>query len=224
MISLANNHIFNAGFDGFRTTIKLLDEAQIFHTGLSVGENRATFLEIVKNHRKYCFGAYTYDGKKYVDKKTGETWWVNSLADAEKDIFEMQEKSCDEKIFMLHWGAEYRVNPSEKQVKLAHFLIDNGATMIVGGHSHIFGKTEKYKNKPIFYSLGNAIFDQEWGRKKCEPNMDCIFDTKTQKKIVPTHIGTAVKFSYPYTDFSLWNWEITIGKMEKIPDNRLKKE
>lgn len=36
IISLANNHIFNANFEGFRTTIKTLDEAKILHTGLSV--------------------------------------------------------------------------------------------------------------------------------------------------------------------------------------------
>lgn len=31
IVSLANNHIFNAGFDGFETTMKLLDEAKITH-------------------------------------------------------------------------------------------------------------------------------------------------------------------------------------------------
>ena len=80
----------------------------------------------------------------------------------------MNEKGCDEKIFLLHWGSEYRFNPSKTQENLAHFLIDNGATIIAGGHSHTLGKREIYKNRPIFYSLGNAIFDQEWGRNGCE--------------------------------------------------------
>lgn len=214
IISLANNHIFNAGFDGFRTTIQLLDENNILHTGLSLGENRGKFLEIIQNNHKYCFGAYSYDGQKYFDKKTNETWWVNSLSDAEIDILEMNNNSCDEKIFILHWGAEYRYTPSSNQIKLAHFLIDNGATMIIGGHSHIFGKTEIYKQKPIFYSLGNAIFDQEWGRKGCELNMDCI--EINNKKVVPTHIGTAIKLKYPYIDFSFWQWEIEFWKMKKF--------
>lgn len=164
--------------------------------------------------RKYCFGAYTYDGRKYFDKAKNETWHVNSLDDAKNDIFAMNDMHCDEKIFSLHWGREYKVEPTDSQIKLAHFLIDNGATMIVGGHSHIFGKTEQYHGRPIFYSLGNFIFDQEWGRDGCEADMDCIFDEKLQKKTIPTYRGTAVKIPFPYDHIrKISHWDIKIGKM-----------
>lgn len=122
----------------------------------------------------------------------------------------MKNAPCDEKIFLIHWGAEYRYNPSEKQKHLAYFLIDNGATMIVGGHSHILGKYEKYQNAHIFYSLGNAIFDQEWGRKKCEPNMDCVFDENLGRETVPTYIGTAAQLDFPYLEPKFWQWNIEI--------------
>lgn len=173
-------------------------------------------MSIFEGGQKYCFGAYTYDGGKYVNKKTGETWFLNSLADAEKDIFSMKMAWCQKKIFILHWGAEYIFEPSEKQKALAYFLIDNGADVIIGGHSHIFGKHERYKDKWIFYSLGNAIFDQEWGRDGCEKNMHCIFDEKLQKMVVPTHIGTAGKLLYPYiSEPEIWHWDIRIGNMKE---------
>ena len=45
---------------------------------------------------------------------------------------------------------------------MAHQLIDAGADIVHGHHPHILQSTEIYKNKPIFYSLGNFIFDQNW--------------------------------------------------------------
>lgn len=116
---------------------------------------------------------------------------------------------------MIHWGREYKTEPTTAQTELAHTLIDNGATMIVGGHSHILGKIEQYKGRYIFYSLGNFIFDQEWGRNGCEPGMDCIYDEKQKRNVVPTHIGTAALLRYPYTDVKTWQWDIVIGKLEK---------
>lgn len=215
IISLANNHILNAGFEGLETTITLLDEAKILYTWISKWE-RVKFLEIEKNSKKFCFWAYTYDGQKYFNKKTGETWWVNSLEDAKKDIFEMRKANCNEKIFSLHWGREYKVEPTEKQKRLAYFLVDNGATMIIGAHSHILWKKEQYKGKWIFYSLGNAIFDQEWGRDGCEKSMDCIFDEKLWKQVVPTYIWTRYSLDFPYnTDVDMEQWDIKIWTMIK---------
>jgi poly-gamma-glutamate synthesis protein (capsule biosynthesis protein) len=48
---------------------------------------------------------------------------------------------------------------SKDQVRLAHFMLDNGADMVVGGHPHVTQNIEIYKNKPIFYSLGNFVFN-----------------------------------------------------------------
>jgi poly-gamma-glutamate synthesis protein (capsule biosynthesis protein) len=60
----------------------------------------------------------------------------------------------------VHWGDEYTRAPRETDRALAHALIDFGADAIVGHHSHVIGALELYKGVPIFYSLGNLIFDQ----------------------------------------------------------------
>ena len=41
-------------------------------------------------------------------------------------------------------------------------LIDAGADIILGGHPHVTQSFEIYKNRPIFYSLGNFIFDDTY--------------------------------------------------------------
>jgi poly-gamma-glutamate synthesis protein (capsule biosynthesis protein) len=39
-------------------------------------------------------------------------------------------------------------------------MIDAGADAIIGHHPHVVQGMEIYKQRPIFYSLGNFIFDQ----------------------------------------------------------------
>ncbi len=63
-------------------------------------------------------------------------------------------------VIFLHWGVEFQKSPTLRQRHEAHQLIDAGADAIVGHHPHVIQKTEEYRGKPIFFSLGNFIFDQ----------------------------------------------------------------
>ena len=59
-----------------------------------------------------------------------------------------------------HWGIEYENVATELQNQWAHLMIDAGADAIIGSHPHVVQNIEVYNGKPIFYSLGNFIFDQ----------------------------------------------------------------
>ena len=59
-----------------------------------------------------------------------------------------------------HWGEEYSAQFNRLQQELAHGFIDAGADAVIGHHPHVAQGMEVYKNKPIFYSLGNFVFDQ----------------------------------------------------------------
>lgn len=67
-------------------------------------------------------------------------------------------------IVNVHWGEEYRRESSPKQRTLAHWLVEHGATAVIGHHPHVVEETEVYHNRPIFYSLGNFIFDQYFSK------------------------------------------------------------
>jgi poly-gamma-glutamate synthesis protein (capsule biosynthesis protein) len=67
-------------------------------------------------------------------------------------------------IVNIHWGVEYEHVFNKTQQDLARDLIDSGADIIIGHHPHVVQGLEIYKNKPIFYSLGNFIFDQDFSR------------------------------------------------------------
>jgi poly-gamma-glutamate synthesis protein (capsule biosynthesis protein) len=59
---------------------------------------------------------------------------------------------------MIHWGVELDTRPRPDQVALGHRMIDAGADVIFGGHSHRLQPMETYRGRPIFYSLGNFVW------------------------------------------------------------------
>ena len=63
-------------------------------------------------------------------------------------------------IVTLHWGGEHTLQPVTIQRVRAHQLIDAGADALIGHHTHTLQTIEEYKGKPIYYSIGNFIFDQ----------------------------------------------------------------
>lgn len=64
-------------------------------------------------------------------------------------------------VVSLHWGrrCEHMLRPSPKQVEFGRNLIDSGADVVLGHHSHTFQPVERYGGGIIAYSLGNFLFD-----------------------------------------------------------------
>ena len=79
-----------------------------------------------------------------------------------------------------HWGIEHQLEPYLQQRRQAHAIIDAGADIIVGHHTHTLQTIENYKGKPIYYSIGNFIFDQT----KPINTRTCL----VQIKIAPTSV------------------------------------
>ncbi|MDP9470984.1 MAG: CapA family protein [Chloroflexota bacterium] len=69
-------------------------------------------------------------------------------------------------VVMIHWGVpEHWLSPytgllAEYQQPLGRGLIDAGADVVCGHHSHTLHPIELYQGKPIFYSLGNFLFER----------------------------------------------------------------
>jgi poly-gamma-glutamate capsule biosynthesis protein CapA/YwtB (metallophosphatase superfamily) len=89
---------------------------------------------------------------------------------ARNDIKWAREAGADVVIVFPHWGVEYRATPTASQQELAREIIDAGADMIIGNHAHWAAAMEVHEGKPIWYALGNFVFDQTWS----EPTMEGI--------------------------------------------------
>ena len=61
----------------------------------------------------------------------------------------------------LHWGGEHTLQPVPQQRHEARALIDAGADALICHHTHTLQTIEQYKGRPIYYSIGNFIFDQK---------------------------------------------------------------
>ena len=78
------------------------------------------------------------------------------------DIKAARAAGADVVVVFPHWGIEYRAPPSDTQRRMGHAAIDAGADLVIGNHPHWAEGMEVYKGKPIWYALGNFVFDQTW--------------------------------------------------------------
>lgn len=143
--SLANNHINNQGQKGIDETISILIENGI--TPIGLGKPEFKTLKSIK------LAVVSFSDLPQIDNVDV----VKQISDA--------SKSADLVITTFHWGVEYQRNPTPRQVFLAHLAIDSGADIVVGHHPHWIQTEEIYQGKPIYYSLGNLVFDQMWSEE-----------------------------------------------------------
>lgn len=143
-VSLANNHTLNGGAEMLANTKSVLSVAGI----TPIGDQQNIGVE--------TFGA---------DPKTtviGLDTFASST-NIENEIKTAKAQGSFVLVFP-HWGSEYQTKHSLSQEKLAHQWIENGADLIIGSHPHVVQDAEIYRGKPIFYSLGNLVFDQTFSK------------------------------------------------------------
>jgi hypothetical protein len=162
-VSLANNHIGDAGRAGMLQTIRNVDKYDIAHSGLgknAKAAHKAALLEVGDT----TIGLLGYDAIAAVYAAGADTPGSARLTKAalKRDIRAARKAGADLVVVMPHWGIEYRSTPFPQQQALARYAIDAGADMVIGNHAHWAGAMEVWDGKPIWYALGNFVFDQTW--------------------------------------------------------------
>ena len=76
-------------------------------------------------------------------------------------------------VVFVHWGSELLEWPDTGQREAAAWLVQNGADLIVGHHPHVVQAAECVAGRPVFYSLGNHLFDQKYPAAKQGLIADC---------------------------------------------------
>ena len=151
VLNIANNHIKDKGNQGLEETRKYLKENEIF----SLGDYQS------------CDSKYYFQQNNLILIGANLTYGNN---DCVEEILENVEKLQKENpnlyiIVTPHWGKEYTPFPTEFQKNTSHNFIDKGVDAIIGHHSHVVQLVEEYKGKPIFYSLGNFVFDMYFSKE-----------------------------------------------------------
>jgi poly-gamma-glutamate synthesis protein (capsule biosynthesis protein) len=80
---------------------------------------------------------------------------------------------ADWTIVSVHWGAELVDWPTDAQRRAAAWLVAHGASVIVGHHPHVTQAPDCVDGHPVFFSLGNHVFDQKYPLTKRGQIADC---------------------------------------------------
>jgi len=168
-VSIGNNHIRDAGGNGIVQTIANLEKRGLASSG--AGKNlaearRPAVLEA--GGQKVAILGYDTVAKYYAASATRAGSAQLTAAACRADVAAARKAGADVVIVFPHWGTEYDATPFGGQQRLARACIDAGADMIIGNHAHWAGAVETYDGKPIWYALGNFVFDQTWS----EPTME----------------------------------------------------
>mgnify|MGYP001127086822 CR=1 FL=1 len=169
VVSLANNHSMDFGPVGLRDTIAVLDAHGIAHIGagetLAVARRPAVF--DISGTQVAILGFDGVSAGWYGARASGPGTVPLEPELLKEDVAAAAELA-DVVVPFFHWGIEYTPGPTQEQQRLARVAIDAGATLVLGSHPHWVQGFEFYEGRPIFYSLGNFVFDQEWSMETKE--------------------------------------------------------
>lgn len=163
IIELTGNHNLDVGTLAYETTHNWYKEhgMKTFGGGITPSEAAAPMIITLKDKKKiawigfneFCpcgecadilMGANRYHAKK-----------SQALIHELKTI-----NKVDYIIACVQFGESDSYLPSSSQTKISKFLIDCGADVIIGSQAHQAQTFELYKNRMIFYGIGNFMFDQ----------------------------------------------------------------
>ncbi|EOU2112454.1 CapA family protein [Clostridium perfringens] len=169
IINVATDHSLDKGVEGASKTGEKIDKEMT-----SIG-NKKYIIKKVKGI-EIGFTSYTYESKegelnghKIPEDMNLNTFSYNKLDNGLEEmkalVEEMKNEGAEFIVFGMHWGVEYKTEPSKYQVKIAEALNEYGVDLILGSNPHVVQPIEEIEgengNKTLVaYSLGNFISNQ----------------------------------------------------------------
>lgn len=156
--TLANNHILDQGEECCLETKKLLEENHINTVG--VGENLEDASKILYLKKDNEVLAIINCCEHEFSIATENNVGANPLNSVQQ-YYKIQEakKIADYVVIIVHGGHEHFQLPSPRMQEIYRFFVEVGADAVVNHHQHCFSGYEIYRGKPIFYGIGNFLFD-----------------------------------------------------------------
>ena len=196
LMSVATNHIkdcglANCGDRAFFDTLHHLKRVGVLPVGAGINHAEAMKPVVV-----------SINGIRFGFVSLGQIQQGGVYAEADKPGIAMlseenitaaiaaARKISDVVIFMPHWGPEDVAQPNWIQRNLAHKIVEAGADLVVGNHTHVVQGIQEIDGVMVFYGLGNFVFDQ-WQR---DHQQGVILLVKFQGsqfigyKLIPTHV------------------------------------
>jgi len=192
ILSLANNHMMDFGYIGLEDTLENVENEKIKYIGAGENKEEATKYIILGDEIKIGILAFQYKDYFVATNTVCGTAHDKHKELIKKNIKELRKK-VDWVVVIYHGGDEFLNVPMPYVRKKYKNFLKWGADIVVAHHPHTVQGYEKIKNKTIFYSLGNFIFD-----------------TNFQRAQKGTEYGELIsisfaKDSYEFTNLNLYN-------------------
>ena len=158
LIGLANNHTLDQDVEGLRNTFNVLHNNGIpfIGAGENLSEAEKPFI-FEKNgikvgiyncaEHEFTIAEENYPGANPFD-----------VFESPKHIRKLKDE-CDYVVVIYHGCKEHYRYPSPMVRKACRHMVDSGADLVIGQHSHAVGCEEKYNGGLIVYGQGNFVFD-----------------------------------------------------------------
>ena len=168
-LGLANNHSRDLGEAGLQATRERLVAEGLLALDF---ESSPRFVRLGKPGTKEAVVALV--ALSLVKGRDGTVNEVPSVEVAQK--LRLARRLADLVVVSVHWGEELLEWPSAAQRAAATWLAASGASLVVGHHPHVVQPPECVAGRPVFFSLGNLLFDQRYSSSKEGLLADCRVD------------------------------------------------
>ena len=215
MVSLANNHTMDRGEKAVLNSCEYWKAKDVLTAGSYCSNEEANEIKIKeKNGIKYTLLAYTY-GTNGISIPSGKEYLVNLYSDekVKADIEKIRDK-VDLLIVSMHWGTEYKSEPTEEQRRQANYLSSLGVDIIIGTHPHVIEPITYINNTLVIYSLGNFISGQRTNNDyntivELMTSVDIIKEEKNgQTTIKLDNLNNELLYNYYHNGSSYTNFKV----------------
>lgn len=188
IVSLANNHVYDYGYDAFEDTLRLLDENGIRRVGAGMNLAEAEQVQYFEVNEIKIGVVSASRAEKYVitpeakENEPGVFWMYDDTR--LKEVCREADGQCDFLIAYVHWGTEDSCYFEEYQREIARELVDCGVDAVIGGHPHIVQGMEYIEDAPVLYSLGDFWFNGS-DKYSMMVQLNIYRDGKCEVDIVP---------------------------------------
>lgn len=160
LVTLANNHIMDYGREGIVSTLETCSNVGISTVGADINFDEACkpYIEKINGTK---IGIINFTENEF-STTTDDSPGAHPLNPVQNYYRIKELKNIADYVFVIvHGGHEGYQLPSPRMKETYRFFIDAGAAAVIGHHPHCYSGHEVYKGAPIFYSIGNFLFDKE---------------------------------------------------------------
>lgn len=194
LVTISNNHILDKELKGLNETIENLKERNMDF----IGSKERYKIVNIKN-LKVGILAYTYGTNYYSEEKLYNLNITNMIVpktsslfeqvknDVINDFNELKKQNVDLIIVLPHMGSQFALKQNEMQKTWNKIFADNGASIVLGDHSHSVQPLEYINDCFIVNSPGNFA-NQYTDNNGDATSIVNIYIDKNTKKVINSSI------------------------------------